>query len=298
MLAKRKEYLVSVEDAVSMINDGDTIGLGGLVLTNTPMAMVRAIIKKGLKNLTVVSGASSGLETDMLIGAGCVKKVVTSYVGLERFCPIGPNYRQALEKGLIQLWECDEGIWHAALKAACYGLPYILWKGGIGSDLLKANPDLEEEEIRGEKWVRVPPIAIDIAILQAGRADIYGNVQHMGGVFSDKILARAARKAVIVSVEQIIPNELIRADPRLTTITDAYIVKLPYGAHPCANHGYYMYDEEHLAEYVQAAEQTRKGTDPSAFQKYLDNYILTISSHEDYLEKIGGIKRLLKLHYY
>jgi glutaconate CoA-transferase subunit A len=174
----------------------------------------------------------------------------------------------------------------------------MLWKGGIGSDLLKVNPELKQEEVGGEKWVRVPPIELDIAILHAGRADLYGNVQHMGGVFSDKILAKAARKAVIVSVEQIIPNELIRADPRLTTITDAYIVKLPYGSHPCANHGYYMFDEEHLEEYVRAAEKTRKGTEPEAFRKYLDNYVFRPDSHEDYLERAGGIRKLLKLHYY
>jgi len=294
----RKERLLSLQEALDLIRDGDTVGIGGLVLTNSPMAMVRAIIKRGLKGLTLVSGASSGLETDMLIGAGCVRRAITSYVGLERFCPIGPNFRKAMEEGSLELWECDEGIWHAGLKAACYGLPYMLWKGGLGSDIVKVNPDLVEEEIEGEKWLRVPAIQVDVAILHAGRADVYGNVQHQGAVFSDRILARAARKAVIVSVEQIIPNELIRADPRLTTITDAYIVKLPYGAHPCANHGYYTYDEEHLREYVEAAESSRRGDDPSAFQRYLDNYVYRVDNHEDYLERIGGIKRLLSLHYY
>ncbi|MBS7251500.1 MAG: hypothetical protein KIH08_13070, partial [Candidatus Freyarchaeota archaeon] len=90
----RKEVIMSVSEAASMIKDGMTVGIGGLLTANHPMAIIRQIIKNGVKNLTVVGSPAAGLEIDLMIGAGVAKKVATAYVGGESLAPIGPFFRK------------------------------------------------------------------------------------------------------------------------------------------------------------------------------------------------------------
>ena len=97
MSKKRKEVTKSIEDAVALIKDGQTVAIGGFGADNHPMAIVREMIRTGKKNLTIVASATAGLEIDLLIGAGCVKKLIAPYVGQEMYCPIGHNYRKYAE---------------------------------------------------------------------------------------------------------------------------------------------------------------------------------------------------------
>ena len=83
MSGKRKEVVTSIDDAASRIRDGMTVAVGGFGADNHPMALVREIIRNGTKNLTVIASATAGLEIDLLIGAGCVKKLIAPYVGQE-----------------------------------------------------------------------------------------------------------------------------------------------------------------------------------------------------------------------
>ena len=76
MSKKRKEVVTSIEDAASKIKDGMTVAIGGFGADNHPMTLIREIIRNGRKNLTVIASATAGLEIDLLIGAGCVKKLV------------------------------------------------------------------------------------------------------------------------------------------------------------------------------------------------------------------------------
>ena len=105
---KRKEVVKSVEEAASVIKDGMTVAIGGFGTTNHSMAIIRQIIKNQVKNLTVIGAATSGLEVDLLIGAGCVRKVISPYVGAGMACPIGHNFRRAVEGKAIEVWECSE----------------------------------------------------------------------------------------------------------------------------------------------------------------------------------------------
>ena len=104
MSKKRKEVVTSIEDAASKIKDGMTVAIGGFGADNHPMTVIREIIRNGRKNLTVIASATAGLEIDLLIGAGCVKKLVAPYVGQEMYCPIGHNYRKYAESGQIEIW--------------------------------------------------------------------------------------------------------------------------------------------------------------------------------------------------
>ena len=291
-MESRSSHIVDEVEAAGRIADGMTVAIG----SPTPMALVRQIIRRGLKDLTVVD---VGLSLDMLIAAGCVRKVVSYYAGGGFGVPVAPAFRRAAERGEIEVWECEEGILTSGLQAAAQGLPFLPWRGGVGTSLPEVNPDLKvfTDPIRGETLLAVPPIKPDVTLLHAAVSDAYGNVQHVGGPgWIDLFMQRAADQT-IVQVEKVVANEDIRKDPWATTIAGAdAIVRVPYGAHPFYSRGYYVQDNAHLKDYLAASTAAAKG-DPAALDAYFARYCREPATHADYLEQVG-IRRLLELHEY
>jgi glutaconate CoA-transferase subunit A len=292
MNTERQQRIIDEVEAAGWIESGMTVAIG----QPTPMALVRQIIRRGLKDLTIVD---AGFSLDLLIAAGCARKVVSYYAGGGFGNPVGPSFRRAAERGEIEVWECEEGILCAGLQAAAQSLPFLPWRGGVGTSLPEVNPDLKvfKDPLRGQTLIAVPPIKPDVTILHAAHADAYGNVQHLGGPgWIDLFMYRASDR-VIVQVDQVISNEQVRSDPWKTTIAAAdAIVRAPYGAHPFYARGYHVQDNEHLKLYSDAANRAAAG-DPKALEEYLDHYCRKPPTHADYLEIIG-IKRLLALHEY
>jgi glutaconate CoA-transferase, subunit A len=292
MNTKRRERIIDELDAASWITDGMTIAIG----QPTPMAIVRQIIRRGIKNLTIVD---AGFSLDLLAAAGCARKVISYYAGGGFGNPVMPAFRRAAERGEIEVWECEEGILCAGLQAAAQMLPFLPWRGGVGTSLPEVNPELRvfKDPINGESLLAVPPIKPDVTILHAASADAYGNVQHHGGPgWIDLFMYRAADRT-IVQVERVISNEQVRADPWKTTIPSAdAIVRAPFGAHPFYSRGFYLQDNEHLREYSSASSDFAAGR-AETIMAYLDRYCRRPPTHADYLEEIG-IKRLLSLHEY
>ena len=276
-----------------------TIAIGGFINSSHPMALVRQIIRRGIKNLTVVGAASGGLDLDLLIAAGCVRKLVTTYMGGEHYCPVAPFFRVAAQRGELEIFECDEGMFYCALRAAAQGLPSTPWKAGIGTSFPEINPEIKvyNDPISGEPVLAIPAITPELAIIYAAHSDAYGNVQHVGTGFGDRAMWRAAKRT-IAQVERVLPNEEIRKDPRATSLygVDA-VVRAPYGSHPFAGPGYYIEDGAHIREYVAAGNAYAKNADRKPFEDYLRKYVLDPKTHEDYLEVIG-IRRLISLHEY
>jgi glutaconate CoA-transferase, subunit A len=262
--------------------------------SNYPLAIVRQIIRKGVKNLTVISNAG-GWDIDLMVGAGCVKRVVGYYFG-GGLDPIGTFFRAAAEQGEIEVWEFDEGMFHAGLMAAGQRLPFLPWRGGVGSSFPEINPDIKifKDPIRGETLLAIPPIQPEIAFLRASFADPYGNAQFIDAGFSDTAHYRAADKTV-VQVEKIVSNEVIRKNPANTAIIDAAAVVLAaFGSHPFKSAGYYLDDIAHLTEYRQAAKEFAKTKNREPFEEYLRKYVYEPETHLDYLDRIGA-KRLFSL---
>lgn len=299
LASERKSLVVDLETAANAVRDGMTIAIGGFINSSHPMALVRQIIRRGVKNLTVVGAASGGLDLDLLIAAGCVKKLVTTYMGGEHYCPVAPFFRIAAQRGELEIFECDEGMFYCALRAAAQRLPSTPWKAGIGTSFPEINPEIKvyNDPISGEPMLAIPAIKPEIALIYAAQSDAYGNVQHVSTGFGDRAMWRAAEKT-IAQVERIVPNEEIRKNPLATSLigVDA-VVRSPYGSHPFAGPGYYIEDSEHIREYVAAGNAYAKDGDRKPFEQYLKKYILDPATHEDYLEVVG-IKRLLKLHEY
>ncbi len=288
----RTSHIIDEVEAANRIENGMTVAIG----SPTPMALVRQIIRRGLKDLTVVD---VGLSLDMLIAAGCVRKVVSYYAGGGFGVPVAPAFRRAAERGEIEVWECEEGILTLGLQAAAQGLPFLPWRGGVGTSLPEVNPDLKvfSDPIQGETLLAVPPIKPDVTLLHAAVSDEYGNVQHVGGPGWIDLFMQRAADHTIVQVEKVVANEAIRKDPWATTIAGAdAIVRVPYGAHPFYSRGYYIQDNAHLKGYLDASTAAAKG-DPETLQAYFARYCREPATHADYLEQIG-IRRLLELHEY
>ncbi|MCP4627049.1 MAG: CoA transferase subunit A, partial [bacterium] len=265
---KRKSVIVDEATALDTVTDGMTIAIGGLITSQHAMGLIRGLARRNIKNLTVIGGLSSSLEVDLLIGCGCVRRLVTAYVGAEAIAPIGPFFKKAAEDSTIQIWECDEIILTAVLHAAAAGIPFFPVRGGLGTDLPRLNPDLVpfRDPINNEPLLAVPAMNIDVAITHASIADSYGNVQYHGNSFADELIHKAA-ETTVTTVEKIVPPEYIRRDPFKTAYRADMVVRMPFGAHPFSCHGAYVEDEAHLNQYVNAAVMATKG-DASDWKDY------------------------------
>jgi glutaconate CoA-transferase subunit A len=286
-----RESVIAGTEAVATIASGSTVALGGLGTSSHPMVLIRELIRQGTKDLLVVAGPAASLEVDLLVAAGCVREVVASYVGAEHVAPIGPAFRRAAEDGSIVVREVDEGIYIQALRAAAQLVPYLTWRGGMGTSIPELNKHVVEvdDPFGGPRVLAVEALPIDVALLHADRADAYGNVQPVGTGYTDRLHSQAADRTV-VQVEQVISNEEVRRTPWYTSLPDAdAIVRAPFGAHPYASPGRYVEDVEHLNEYVAAA---REGGNRLA--DYLGRYVHGPADHWEYLDAVG-LRRLFSL---
>lgn len=284
---QRKTVVVCETDALDRIKDGDTVALGGFITTQHSMTLIRGLARRKIKDLTVIGSLSASLEVDLLIGCGCVRRLVSAYVGAEAAAPIGPFFKKAAENGDIEVWECDEIILTGMLHAAAAGIPFFPVRGGLGTDLPNLNPDLVpfQDPVSDEPMLAVPALPIDVALTHATYADSYGNVQYLGNPFVDGLIARAA-ETTITSVEKIVPPEFIRRDPFKTEYSADYIVRAPFGAHPYSCHGAYVEDDRHLQNYAMAAYMAAKG-DEKAWMEYRQRFIDGPDDHLAYLEQVG-----------
>jgi glutaconate CoA-transferase subunit A len=287
--AGRRSVLTSLEAAAASIPDGAVVGIGGAVTAGHPMALVRALAHRGARDLTVVA-PTGGIEIDLLIAAGCVRRVVGSYVGVEGLAAVGPVYRRAMEAGEVEMEDLDEAHCVMALRAAAQGLPFLPWRGGVGTSFPQLNPKLVEFDspVGGDPLLAVPAIVLDVALLYAEAADEHGNAQVVGTGHMDNLLGQAAQR-VIVQTDRVVSNEQIRAQPERTWYwPETSVVHAPFGTHPYAN-GWMTADEEHLAQFVAAG---RAGGDE--LDAYLDRHVRGPATNEDYLETIG-VRRLVSL---
>ena len=187
-----------------------TIGIGGWGSRRKPMALVRAILRSPLKNLTVVSYA--GPDVGLLVASGQAKRVVTGFASLDSIA-LEPHFRRARQDGTVELTELDEGMLHWGLLAAAHRLPFLPIRAGLGSGVLEVNPGLRTVRSPygdpfglGEELVAVPALRLDAALVHMNRADAAGNAQYLGpDPYFDDLFCLAAERAY-VSCEQIVPR--------------------------------------------------------------------------------------------
>ncbi len=295
-MAELKEKLCSLSEAAELIKDGTRITIGGMSVHNHPMAFIYELIRKDIKDLTIVSHVSAD-DVDILVGAGCVKRIETSYVGLEEF-GLAPNFRRAVERGEIELVEYSELVAMERFKCSARGQSFFATRELLGTDLPKHNPDIKEvvNPFDGSKYHAISAAEPEWAVIHAPMGDKYGNVLYFENrqlpEDLDLITSRTTRN-VIVTVEQIVDRNRVLRLPHLNVIPrfrTTAIVEVPFGAHPSSCLRVYDNDREHLKMYSQVAR------DPVEFKKYLDKYVYGVKSHMDYL-KLIGVENLLRLRH-
>src|SRR5436309_6358495 len=134
-----RDKTTTLDDAVAVIEDGMTIGIGGWGSRRKPMAMVRAILRSPVRDLTVVS--FGGPDVGVLCAAGKVREVVFGFVSLDSIA-YDPHFARARQTGTISVRELDEGMVVAGLRAAAQRLPFLPVRAGLGSDVLTYYPGI------------------------------------------------------------------------------------------------------------------------------------------------------------
>ena len=264
---------VTIDDVVSEIRDGMTVGIGGWGSRRKPMAIVRALLRSPVKDLTVV--AYGGPEVGMLCRAGKVRRVVYSFVSLDSI-PLEPHFRNARQAGTVQATELDEGMFLLGLQAAAWRVPFLPTRVGLGSDVLKLNPALQlirSPYADGEELVAMPALELDVALIHMHRGDQGGTGQFLGiDPYFDDLYCMAARKR-FMSVEQIVDTEeFMKLGPpqsiRINRLMTDGVVETPHGAHFTECVPDYPRDEAFQREYTASAK-----TDEAWFEfraKYID----------------------------
>ena len=269
------------------LRSGMTIGIGGFGSRRKPMALVRAIASSAVADLTVVS--YGGPDVGLLIAAGKVRRLVTGFVTLDSI-PLEPHFRLARQAGRITLTELDEGMLHWGLLAAAHRLPFLPMRAGLGSDVMRVNPQLRTVRspyADGEEFAAVPALRLDVALVHMNRADLRGNGQYLGpDPYFDDLYCRAADKAYM-SCERIVPTaELTAGGPLQSLLINRSMVcgvaETPGGAHFTSCAPDYGRDEEFQAEYAAAA------ADPERWQRFRATYLA--GDEEAYQQAVAALR--------
>ncbi|MCI3270437.1 CoA transferase subunit A [Streptomyces cylindrosporus] len=227
---------MTAEEVVSRLESGMTLGIGGWGSRRKPMALVRALLRSRITDLTVVS--YGGPDVGMLAASGRIRKLVAAFVTLDSI-PLEPHYRAARERGAFELMEVDEAMFLAGLRAASHRLPFLPMRAGLGSDVMRVNPGLRTVTSPyedGETFVAMPALRLDAALVHVNRADRLGNGQYLGpDPYFDDLFCEAA-EAAYVSCEQVVDTaELTKAAPPQSLLLKRHtvtgVVETPNGAH-------------------------------------------------------------------
>lgn len=294
--AEGKSKATSSSEAISKyVKDGDTVFLGGFG-NLYPFALAHEVIRQRKTNLTLAKH-SPELIGDQMIGAGCLSKVIFSWLGNPG---VGSShcFRRAVEKKVprgLELEEYTHAAVTAMLRAGATGVPFMATKTLLGSDILGLEQSKRarviDDPFTGEKVTLMRALEPDVALIHAQRADPSGNVQAWG-VVSDIRDGAFASKKVVVSVDELVSEETVRRDPGRTLIpsfkADAVVVE-PFGAHPSACQGYYDRDNDFFIEY-ESSTRTVDG-----FDAFMDRWVFGVKDRKEYVAKLLGADRVRRL---
>jgi glutaconate CoA-transferase subunit A len=275
-----------LHDAIALdVEDGMSLAMGCGLESLIPFAASHEIIRQKRQELTLICPISD-MQFDQLIGAGCVKKIIASWVG-NVAAGLGHNYRRAAESGTphsIDIEEHSNFTIGQGLQAAAMGLPFLPTRTVQGSEFRTSD---QFQSIRcpftDEELVAVRAIRPDVTILHVQRADAQGNA-HVWGNFGVMREAALAAKTVILTCEEVVDHEVILSDPNRTVIPGfvvSSVVHEPFGSFPSPTQGYVRRDDDFYFEYHKAT-RTRDG-----FEQWLKKWVFGVEDHRDFLNLLG-----------
>jgi len=284
-----KNKVITMTEAISkFVHDGSTVMIEGFTHLIC-FAAGHEIIRQQKRNLTLCR-LTPDLIYDQMIGAGCARKIIFSWAGNPG---AGPLYalRRAVEHGIPNSLEIDEythfGL-ATRISAGAARLPFLPLISNMGTDLPEVNSNIRSVicPYTGVELATVPALNPDVAIIHAQRSDEHGNTQIWGLTGVQKEAAFAAEKLIVV-VEELVDQAIIRSDPNRTLIPGILVhavVVEPFGCHPSYVQGYYDRDNQFYIDWANIAR------DKTKFDSYLDKWILGVRNRAQYLEKLGSKK--------
>lgn len=297
--------IIGLNEAAALVPDGATISFGGFTTQRHPMAFIYELIRLKRRDLYLF-GHSPGGDWDMLIGAGCVKRVELAYEADEAFDTVGPRWRLAVQRGVIEWEDYSNFSMVSRFTAGAMGIPFMPIRSLLGSDLLACQGLSEAQRASdtrtsvkklhvmdspfnpNDRVVLVPAIHTEFAVLHVQKATANGTIRIEGQSFADVQQALCADK-VIVTAEEIVEEDTLRQEPErnpLPYFVVRHVCHVPFGAHPYAVFNYYDYDPLQLNLYHDVAK------DDLNFQQYLDQFVYRVKNFNEYLECVGGAARL------
>ncbi|MGA5046713.1 CoA transferase subunit A [Streptomyces arboris] len=283
--------VMSMREAVAaFVHDGDTVSLEGFTHL-IPTAAGHEIIRQGRRDLTVVR-MTADIVVDQMLAAGCVTRLVSSFVGNSSAGSLG-ELRRRIEYADPEPLAFEEYSHYGMVcryLAGAQRLPFYPLRSYAGSDLPAVNPGIRKvtspypaADGTAEQIYVVPPVNPDVTFIHAQRADRRGNTQIWGltGIQAEAVYA--ARKAVVV-VEELVADEVVRADPNRTLVpahaVDAVVV-CPRGAHPSFAQGYYDRDNAFYRAWSAISK------DPVRLAEWLEEWVYGTADHAAYVAKLG-----------
>ncbi|WP_181701009.1 CoA transferase subunit A [Nocardia sp. GTS18] len=273
-----RDKRMTLDEVVGELRSGMTIGIGGWGSRRKPMALVRALLRSDVTDLTVVT--YGGPDLGLLCSAGKVRKAYYGFVSLDSAPFYDPWFAKARTEGAITVREMDEGMVKCGLQAAAARLPFLPIRAGLGS----AVPDFWEGELktvvspyphadgRTETLIAMPALNLDAAFVHLDLGDKHGNAAYTGvDPYFDDLYCLAAERRY-VSVDRLVDtDELVKAVPSQALILNRMmvdgVVESPGGAHFTFS-GSYGRDEKFQKHYVAAAQSPESWAEFKA--RYLD----------------------------
>ncbi len=279
--------VMSAREAVRrFIQDGDELIIGNYTV-GTCTELIYEICRQNKKNFTLYS-QSGILDVDILVNAGCVDRLVTTYVMRSGGKAGGGAVERALQAGTIEMEDYTNFNYNARLVAGMHGLTFIqVLEGVMATDLFRKRGFMGEDKYRvitcpytGKEILTVPAVNPDVCIVHVQRADKYGNAQYWGALGSVAAAALCSKR-IIVSCEEIVEHDVVRQSPHFTIIPAFRVnavVEVPWGAHPTEVLGHYNRDQFFYGMFTKA--NTRADT----VKAWMDEWVYGCSDREAYID--------------
>ncbi|GAA2412563.1 CoA transferase subunit A [Actinomadura vinacea] len=264
--------VLTIEEVVGSLESGMTIGIGGWGSRRKPMALVRAICRSDLTDLTVIS--YGGPDVGLLCAHGKARAVVAPFVTLDSV-PLEPHFRIARQRGTVAFTEYDEGMFMLGLYAAAHRLPFLPTPAGLGSDVLRVNPHLKTVRSPyedGQEVIAVPPLRMDVSLVHMNRADARGNAQYLGpDPYMDDLFAKAADRTYVSCERLVETSGFLKEGPVQSLLISRShvtgVVEAPGGAHFTLGEPDHARDEAFQRLYVRSAG------DPEQWAAFRDRFL-------------------------
>ncbi|MFE3324064.1 CoA transferase subunit A [Streptomyces sp. NPDC059176] len=267
---------MTADEVAARLHSGMTLGIGGWGSRRKPMALVRALLRTEISDLTIIS--YGGPDVGVLAAAGRVRRLVAPFATLDSI-PLEPHFRAARESGAFAMTELDEAMFMWGLHAAANRLPFLPVRAGLGSDVLRVNPELRtitSPYADAEEFVAAPALRMDAALVHVNRADRLGNGQYLGpDPYFDDLFCEAADEAYL-SCEHLVETAELTKDAAPQTLfigrhTVTGVVQVPGGAHFTSCAPDYERDEAFQKLYATTpwdgfARRFLAGSDESAYR--------------------------------